>query len=129
MVSVLYVCVFTPLLVKLSFDVIKLRRRFQVSIGDGGQKELHRAIRAHANALEYAPLAFILLLMLEFNGAPMIIVHILGLAFVMGRFSHQIGVKNPKKFKFRLVGMYLTFFPLLTLAIVNLIYLPYSKLL
>ena len=35
--------------VHLSFNVIKLRRKNQVRMGNGGVEELERAIRAHAN--------------------------------------------------------------------------------
>ncbi|TNE62273.1 MAG: hypothetical protein EP335_13320, partial [Alphaproteobacteria bacterium] len=53
------------LLIYLSYNVTKHRTRAKVSIGDGGDQDLLHAIRAQANLAEYAPIALILLGLLE----------------------------------------------------------------
>lgn len=77
------------ILIGLSMQVVRLRRRLGVGIGSGDQPELERAIRAHANFCEYAPLGVLLLLVLEGSGAlHMAILHALGLTLVAGRIMH-----------------------------------------
>jgi uncharacterized membrane protein YecN with MAPEG domain len=62
--------ILTIIFVRLSFGVIKLRRKNQVRIGTGGVEELERAIRAQANFAEYVPIGLILISCLEANAAP-----------------------------------------------------------
>jgi uncharacterized membrane protein YecN with MAPEG domain len=52
-------------LVVLSLRVIQARRAARVSLGDGGNRALQRAIRGQANFAEYVPIALLLLLILE----------------------------------------------------------------
>jgi hypothetical protein len=60
--SSIYVGLMALLLVGLSVRVIRLRYRHKVEIGDGGVPELQRSIRAHANFIEYVPIALLLIL-------------------------------------------------------------------
>ena len=46
----------TLIFIKLSFNVIALRRKNKVSLGSGGHEDLERAIRAQANFSEYVPI-------------------------------------------------------------------------
>ncbi|MEM9278908.1 MAG: MAPEG family protein, partial [Pseudomonadota bacterium] len=55
-------------LVILSLRVISQRRTASVSLGDGGDENLSRRIRAQANLSEYAPTGLILLLLAELQG-------------------------------------------------------------
>jgi hypothetical protein len=69
MVSALYAVLGALLLIKFSFDVVRLRMQYRVAYGDGGFSELQSAIRIHGNAVEYIPVALVLLLFMEMNGA------------------------------------------------------------
>ncbi|VDR26351.1 Inner membrane protein yecN [Raoultella terrigena] len=69
MVSALYAVLGALLLIKFSFDVVRLRTQYHVGYGDGGFSELQVAIRVHGNAVEYLPIGLILLLFVEMNGA------------------------------------------------------------
>lgn len=82
MVSALYAVLGALLLIKFSFDVVRLRTLYRVSYGDGGFSELQSAIRIHGNAVEYIPAALILLLFMEMNGAETWMVHICGLLLI-----------------------------------------------
>ncbi|CDL23772.1 FIG01046209: hypothetical protein [Klebsiella pneumoniae IS53] len=77
MVSALYAVLGALLLVKFSFDVVRLRTQYHVGYGDGGFSELQVAIRVHGNAVEYVPIGLILLLFMEMNGAQTWMVHVL----------------------------------------------------
>ncbi|MEG7492023.1 MAPEG family protein, partial [Enterobacter hormaechei] len=57
MVSALYAVLGALLLIKFSFDVVRLRMKHRVSYGEGGFSELQSAIRIHGNAVEYIPVA------------------------------------------------------------------------
>ena len=56
-----YAALLALLFVALSWRTIGLRRRYCVAVGDGGQPELLRAMRVHANFAEYVPLALLLI--------------------------------------------------------------------
>lgn len=89
--SSLYFGLLALLLVFLSVRVIQLRYRYKAEIGDGGAPELQRAIRAHANFIEYVPLALLLILMADLVGHEKWVVHVLGIALLIGRLAHAWG--------------------------------------
>lgn len=122
MITSIYASLAVLLIVRLSISVIKLRREYRISLGDGGNEELQLAIRTHANALEYIPITLLLLLMLELNGAPKILIHLLGLVLITGRIIHTIGLSG-KDLQKRVLGMQITVFLLIGLAILNLVFL------
>lgn len=70
LITSLIAVVLTMIFIKLSFAVIKLRRQNKVGLGNGGNDDLERAIRAQGNFAEYVPLGIILIACLELNGAP-----------------------------------------------------------
>jgi len=126
MITSLYASLSALLIVRLSISVIKLRRINRIRVGDGGNEELQLAIRTHANAVEYIPIALLLLLMLELNGAPKILIHIFGATLIIGRIIHAMGVpaKNLQK---RILGMQITIYLLIGLAILNILFLVLSE--
>jgi hypothetical protein len=65
--SVIYVSLSALLIVWLSLNVIKVRRKKQVSVGDGDDIELITAMAAQANTLEYLPIALLLLCLYASN--------------------------------------------------------------
>lgn len=109
------------MLIALAAVVVRLRRRFQVGIGTGGQAELARAVRVQGNFTEYVPLTLVLLGLAEAQGAPAAILHAAGLALVAGRLLHATGLGRSAGRSFgRLYGMMLTLLALGVLALVNL---------
>lgn len=119
----LYAGILALLFVALSVRTLRIRRRNQIAVGDGGNSEMLRAIRVHGNFAEYAPLALLLVALVESNGAGANWVHALGAALVLGRLSHAFGVSKPKEdFRFRVLGMSLTFFTLVGAALTLLFY-------
>jgi hypothetical protein len=109
-VTPLYAALLGLVFFVLSVRTIGLRRRVRVAIGDGGDAELLRAMRVHANFAEYVPLALLLLMMFEWQGGPALLVHALGLALLAGRLSHALGVSRAREeFKYRVFGMSMTF--------------------
>ena len=117
MVSALYAVLSALLLMKFSFDVVRLRMQYRVAYGDGGFSELQSAIRIHGNAVEYIPIAIVLMLFMEMNGAETWMVHICGIVLLAGH--HRL-------FRWRRSGMSATCCALLLMVLANLWYMPWE---
>ena len=126
MITSIYASLAALLIVRLSISVIKLRRKNRITVGDGGNEELQLAIRTHSNAVEYIPIALLLLLTLELNGAPEILIHILGATLIIGRIIHAMGLPA-KDLQKRILGMQITIYLLMVLAILNILLLALSE--
>ena len=87
-VTPLYAGILALMLVFVSIRVTVARVRLKVNIGDGGNLEMLQTMRAQGNLAEYAPAAIILLGLLELGGTAPWLLHVLGLAFVVGRLMH-----------------------------------------
>lgn len=108
--------------VVLSFLTLRLRRKNKIALGDGGNPQLLRAIRVHSNFAEYVPIALILIYMAELVGAPIFLIHLLGVSLLLGRLSHAWGVsQNNENFTFRVFGMIATFNSIIVSSIYILI--------
>jgi hypothetical protein len=108
-VTALYAGIMGLWLMYLGFAVMLRRRRYDVSVGSGGVRELELAIRAHGNACEYIPIALILLALAERMGAPGRVLHVLGLMLVAGRLLHGgYFLAGARRLNARLAGMMLT---------------------
>jgi uncharacterized membrane protein YecN with MAPEG domain len=90
----LYAALLTLLILGLAVRVILARRRTSIGLGDGGDRSIACAIRAHGNATEYVPLALILLLVLELNQTLPLLLHVFGIALVVGRIVHAFGLSG-----------------------------------
>ena len=105
-----YVALLTLIFLFLSVRTLRLRKRLQIGIGDGGNPQLLRAMRVHSHFAEYVPLCLVLLLLVEGQGAPALLVHGLCVGLLVGRVSHAFGVSQPKEdYRFRIFGMASTF--------------------
>ncbi len=91
--TALYAALLGIIVLTLQALVGRQRLRSEVSLYDGGDKELAVAIRRHANFTEHVPLALILLVIIELNGAPRSLIHTLGVALVVARIVHPFGLK------------------------------------
>lgn len=80
------------LLLVLAFGVTRQRVKTKVSFGDGGVPALQQAIRVHGNAVEYVPIAMLLLIALELAGLGEVLLHVLGVVFTSSRVIHALGL-------------------------------------
>jgi uncharacterized membrane protein YecN with MAPEG domain len=120
-VTSIIAAVLTAVFIRLSFNVIGLRRKNKVGLGSGGNEDLERAIRAQGNFAEYVPFGLILLACLELNGAAWWLVAIPGITLIIGRLIHAIGINTPPPdFSKRILGMKFTFLTLMALVGLNL---------
>jgi uncharacterized protein len=91
-VTAAYLAVLALLYAGLSLQVVRLRRKFRVAFGDGGNAELRNAIRAHSHFAEYVPIIVLMVAMLEIAGSPTTRVHMLMGALLIARLLHPLGM-------------------------------------
>jgi uncharacterized membrane protein YecN with MAPEG domain len=102
----------------LSLRVVLHRRRAKVSLGDGGDTLLARAIRGHANFAEYVPLALLMMAMLELVRTSIYVLHVLGILLLVGRLLHGYAFSFTAHFRFgRTAGTALTIAVIVTEAV------------
>lgn len=126
MISVIYMAFLALLIAWLALRVVARRRQLKVSVGDGGIEELQYAIGAHSNATQYIPIALILLMALEYNGAGKWLIHLFGMAVVTGRALHVRGMLT-RDFGPRVLGMQITIYAIVGLVMANLVFIPYER--
>ncbi len=114
-VTPIYLAAAVALYSFMAFTIIANRRKRQISIGDGRQKDFARIIRGHANFAEYAPLTLLAIGVAELTGTPHLLLHICGLFLLIGRGLHAYCfLFTPIGMKSRVTGMVLTFISLWT---------------
>jgi hypothetical protein len=117
----------------LSINIIKIRKKEAIAIGDGNNFSLIRAIRAHANFIEYTPFFLILLQFTEYHAVRDyhnlfgLFPTIIGFIFVFGRISHAFSLLNHEEYDnqnhlignplWRIIGMMCTFGTLIILSL------------
>ena len=120
-ISGIYIALAALLVLVLSARVVVRRFAVRVGIGDGDDRELRKRIRVQANAIEYLPIALLLLLALEWNQTRPEILHACGITLIVARIAHAIGLSLSSGTSFgRLVGITLTFLVMLAMALLLL---------
>lgn len=117
----------------LSIAVIKLRTSEKITDGLENSdsiksRALEKAVRTHANFIEYVPMALILFWFLENITYSHTTVFWLGCILLIARVAHVVGMQNPREHMiFRVVGTAATFV-VITFSAIKLIwwYLPVS---
>jgi uncharacterized protein len=123
-ITALYASLLALFLVILAFPVIKLRHGLRVGLGDGGNRSLQQAMRAHGNAAENFPMFILLLAVYELNHASPLVLHGFGAAFLLARLFHAGGLYTSPGSSFgRILGTAVTFTILGALAIANVVLL------
>ncbi len=106
------------LIVGLGLRVSQLRLRLRVALGDGGHPALLGAIRAHGNAVEYAPIYLVLSLCFEAYAGSSLGLIVLDAAFVLARLLAAWGLSSQGSLHpARRIGAMLTYASLLLMAL------------
>jgi uncharacterized membrane protein YecN with MAPEG domain len=117
-----YVALGALLVVALAVRVMWLRNTRRVGLGAGGDAVLARAIRAHANAAEYLPIALLLLVLLALEQTRPGLLHLFGIVLIVARILHAIGLSSASGRSFgRMVGIGLTVAVMLAMAILLIV--------
>ena len=104
-ITLLYTSLITILTIFLAFKVGIARGKTNTLLGEGDSSELLPSIRSHGNLIEHAPLALLLLLLLEMHGVTDWKLHLLGSSFFLLRILHAYGLSiSRESTPYRLVG-------------------------
>ncbi|MEO8103021.1 MAG: MAPEG family protein [Betaproteobacteria bacterium] len=121
-ITALYASLLALLVVMLSVVVIRLRRTLRVGVGDGGNRDLARAIRVQGNAIEYVPIFLILLAVYELNHGTAAGLHAFGALFFSCRILHAWGLYGSGgASRARVAGIVGTLAALILLSLANLL--------
>jgi len=88
-----YVGLTIILAIILGMRIGMLRGKTGISILDGGNMEVALKMRQHQNLLETAALTLLAMGVIELNGARPMLLHGLGIVFIIARILHPIGLK------------------------------------
>lgn len=97
-------------LMQCLLTVLVIRRRLKAGVYflDGGDDPLLRRIRAHGNFAETAPMALLLMALLEFSGLGRVWLIVFGVALLLGRVIHATSLLTNHAAWSRSLGMALT---------------------
>lgn len=116
-VTGLYAGLLTLIYLALAGYIIRLRWKHRVGLGTGEAEELKVAVRMHGNFIEYVPLALVLFAVMEVQHAQPALLHGLGIALVIARACHALGLlRSVGVSLLRTVGVLTTFAVLLLSA-------------
>ena len=119
--TALYAAILALIILALAINVTMHRVKLRVPLGDGGNPAMLRMIRLHGNAIEYLPLAIVLMAIYELNGGWRPALHIIGIALIAGRLIQTAamwGTEMPRAG--RGIGQVLTWGSIGVLALLNL---------
>jgi hypothetical protein len=120
-ITALYAGILAIIIVALGINVTMHRVKLKVSLGDGGNPQMLRMIRLHGNAVEYLPLALVLMVIYEINSGWHIALHIIGIALVAGRLIQTMAMwSTDVPVPGRGIGQTLTWGSIAVLALLNL---------
>lgn len=117
-IAALYAGVNILILLVLAVLVVAGRRKHKIRLGDAGNEDFSRAVRAHGNAAEYIPagLVGILILALMEPAAPLWLLHASGLSLTAGRILHGVGLHTGVLNAGRMLGVTLTWLAFLLIG-------------
>lgn len=120
-ITALYAAILAFIIVALGINVTVHRVKLGVPLGDGGNPQMLRMIRLHGNAVEYIPLALVLMLAYEINGGWHTALHIIGIALVAGRLIQTWAIWSTEiAGPGRGTGQTLTWLSIAALAVLNI---------
>lgn len=107
----------------ISMRIGRLRMAGKIMYGDGGNEMLMRRMRAHANFIENAPLALILIAAIEITGKDGQWLPIVGALFMAARVLHPFGMDGGTAQPLRTVAALVTMLVQIGLAVVAVLIL------
>jgi uncharacterized membrane protein YecN with MAPEG domain len=109
------------LLQALASRVSQFRMRTGTGLGDDGDPAFRRAIRVHGNAVEWVLPALILLLVAELCRVDPVLLHVAGIALLVGRVLHALGLSAHTGYSIgRFAGTGITWLVVAVLSLVDI---------
>lgn len=121
-ITAIYAALAGLMLLALAGLVVKARWRYKTVLGTGSEPGMERAVRVHANFVEYVPLTLLLLFLAEVNGLAAWALHAAGAVLLLSRLLHAWGLSQTSGRSFgRFYGTLGTWLTLLGLAVAVLL--------
>lgn len=121
-ITALYAGLLGLMVLVLAGLVVRARWRYKTGLGTGSEPGMERAVRVHANFVEYVPLTLVVMLAGEINGLPSALLHGAGIALVAARALHAWGLGHSSGRSFgRFWGTATTWLVLLVLSLAVLV--------
>ena len=116
-ITALYAALLMIIVGYLGYKIGSLRGSTGISIFHGDNMEVATAKRRHGNFTENVTIALILMGIVEANGGNGIFLHVMGVALVLARIAHPIGLHHDSiAHPLRAVGALGTFLVMVVLA-------------
>lgn len=95
-ITLLYAAILAVFALILSFRAGSFRGKAGVSVlhGEPANMDLAERVRVHQNFLEYVPMILILMGAIELSGGSTAFLHGAGVALIIARIAHAIGLKH-----------------------------------
>ena len=93
-ITAVYAALLTVVSTVLAFRIGTYRNQVGISILHGDDMELAQRIRRHANFTETVPIALILMLAIELNGASTTLLNVVGGVLLVSRVLHPMGLHH-----------------------------------
>ncbi len=120
-ITLLFVSLHVLLMLLLLARISVHRHDKKIGLGDGGDAVLSRKVRVHGNFIENAPLALLMLGLLELCGLPALWIWVLGTALLLGRIMHAAGLSRTASYSVgRFWGTAMTWLALLLMALAGI---------
>lgn len=120
-ITALYTGLLGLLILAFALRVVWLRNVHHIGLGTGGNEALGRAVRVHGNAVEYLPIALLLMLCLELDHGMNWLLHVCGIALIAARLLHVWGISHSAGRSFgRVAGVTGTVLVITVLAVINI---------
>ena len=120
-ITLLFAALHVLLMLFLLVPISLHRRGHKIGLGDGGDAVLARKVRVHGNFIEHAPLALLMLGLLELCGLPAIWLWAFGSVLLLGRLMHAVGFSRRAGYSMgRFWGTALTWLVFLLMALAGI---------
>ena len=93
-ITALYSGLLALVILGFAYNVSLTRRSQKIGLGDNNNEVMRVALRIHGNAIEILPIAIILMLVYELNDGRALVLHVFGIALLLGRIMHCHGLKQ-----------------------------------
>ena len=115
--TILFVGLMALIQIPMTFAVGLYRVKTNIHFLDGGDVEMTRRMRAHANFTETVPITLLAMAAAELSGAPGYLLWSGGALLVAGRLLHYVTIRQYGWAVGRAIGMSMTFLPMAGFAL------------
>ena len=95
-VTLMFAAIFGFLHVIFTLRVGNYRFKSKISLGDGGDRELLKRVRAQGNFIENVPIALLLILLNDLDGAEDTTLMLMGSILIISRLTHYLTIVTVK---------------------------------